>query len=333
MKRYAVIIPTFNSARTLDALLSSLQQQDFADFETIVVDDASADDTAAVAARYPVRYERIEERRGPANARNMGVRLSDAAWLVFADADTVFEPDTLRAIDRMLEISGADALVGSYAGQPANDGFAPRYKALWERCVIDEQISLNEHGYQRGNVWAPRPGVIRREAFEKAGGFNTGFCGADLEDVELGHRLSDSGYFIAYAPSIHIRHHYPPTMRAELKAFARRCAIWMRMFRNRGKFDSTGESSPRQAVAHMLGFGAFVFLPATVFPPAALVWAVMFLAYAGLNVSFMRASFLQEKPATALLFMLYCWLHSIVLGFAAIYGLLTPRRGESAHGR
>ncbi|HUW62070.1 MAG TPA: glycosyltransferase [Candidatus Bathyarchaeia archaeon] len=334
MPRYAIVIPTYNSAATLEALLASLQRQEYADFHTIVVDDASVDDTPAVAARYKTDYVRIEKRQGPANARNRGAALTQSEWLVFADADTVFAPDTLAAIDRMLDLSGADALVGSYAGRPANSGFVPRYKALWERCVIDEGIRLNEQGYQQINAWAPRPGVVRRAAFDQIGGFNTGFLGADLEDVDLGHRLSDAGYLIAFAPGIRILHNYPATARAELKAFARRAALWMRMFKSRTKFDSTGESSPRQALAHLTGFGAFLLLPAAVvWPYARPPLALALLAYMIFNIPFIRAAFRQERPLHALFFVLYCWLHTIVLGFAALYGLLKPAMGEPARGQ
>lgn len=331
MIRYSIVVPTYNSAATLARLLESLAAQTYGDFEVIVVDDASTDQTAALFEGSPFRYECLPRNSGPAFARNHGVKLAQGEWLVFTDADTEFAPHTLADIDTLLaQCPAADALVGSYAGKPANRGFVPRYKALWEYCTIDLAVQADALGMEPYPVWAPRPGLVRKAAFEAIGGFDTRFRGADLEDMELGYRLVEAGYRIFIAPKIRIRHHYPPTAKRELTAFARRAAIWMRLRKKDRKLDSRGEGSPQTALAHFVGFGAFwLALFGWVWPPLYSVAALALLLYMALNRLFLVQALREGGLIFALRCAGYCWVHTIVLGFAAAYGLATPPRGTA----
>ena len=322
--KYSVIIPTYNAAPTLLPLIESLLATSREDIEIIVVDDASTDDTAAMLQRFPqIQYERQEVNRGPAAARNAGARVARGEWLLFTDSDTEFASDTFAKIDHAVASRPLDALVGSYAGEPANDGFVPRYKALWEFCTIEQSFALDEHGMAAIGSWAPRPGLVRRDVFEAIGGFDTTFAGADLEDMELGYRMAVAGYKIYAAPGVHIRHHYPPTMRRELGPFARRARLWMEMAVQRREMDSHGEGSPRQATAHLLGFAALIFLAVGIaWTPALLGAAVAGLGFIFLNGGFFYEALRRYGAWFTLRTMAYCWLHSIVLGFAAATGLM-----------
>jgi len=330
--QYTIIVPTYNAAPTLKPLLDSILAQERGGWEVVVVDDGSTDDTAEVVAAVPgVRYEAMAANGGPAAARNLGAALSDAPWLVFTDADTEWYPDTLPQLDAVLAAHPeVDAVVGSYAGRQANPGFVPRWKALWEYALFDMRYQAHADGIVPLNTWAPRPGAVRRAAFEAVGGFDTGFKGADLEDMEFGYRLHEAGYRIVAAPAVACRHHYPATARKELKAFARRAALWMGMMRRRKRFDAAGEGSPLQAVGHLAGFGAFILLPTVIlWPWAVVVVAAAFAVYAAAHGAFLRLALREEGPAFAAAALGYAWLHTIVLGFAAGYGLLTSAAGAA----
>lgn len=334
MAAYAIIIPTYNSAATLDALLASLARQTFTDFEVCVVDDASTDATPEVLARHGFPHARMDANSGPAACRNRGAALTRAPWLVFTDADTEFLPDTLARLHAALERSGADALVGSYAGRPANAGFAPAYKALWEYCMIDQMLRLDDAGVAEIGTWAPRPGAIRRPAFEAVGGFDTGFRGADLEDMELGYRLCAAGHRIVLDPAVRIRHHYPATPWRELRAFARRSHLWMRMFAGRRQLDRHGEGGPAQALAHLTGFAAFwaALAGPLVHPAAGAAAGGLLVVYFALNRRLLRLAWGWYGPGFAAAAAAYCWLHTVVLGFAAGAGLLAGRWEKLRHG-
>src|SRR5512139_422891 len=94
-----VIIPVYNASAFLDRCLTALRASRFTDYECLVVDDASTDDTRAIAERYGVRVLALEVNGGPARARNRAAREARGDILVFIDADVCVHPDTLARID------------------------------------------------------------------------------------------------------------------------------------------------------------------------------------------------------------------------------------------
>lgn len=97
--RFSVVVPAYNEAAQLGATLRSLAEQDFrGPVEVIVVDNASSDDTAAVAARHGARVV-AEPRRGVCRARQRGTTEAGGVIVVSTDADTVHPRDWLSRID------------------------------------------------------------------------------------------------------------------------------------------------------------------------------------------------------------------------------------------
>jgi glycosyltransferase involved in cell wall biosynthesis len=97
----SVVIPTFNRAYCLGATLASLQQQSYQNWEAIVVDDGSTDDTGAtvrtIAAQDPrVKYH-YKTNGGVSAARNTGLRIASGEWIGFLDSDDAWEPWKLAA--------------------------------------------------------------------------------------------------------------------------------------------------------------------------------------------------------------------------------------------
>jgi len=92
-----VVIPVYNGGRTIGPALQSVFDQTYTDYEVIVVDDGSTDDTAAEVARWAghVRYER-QANGGPARARNKALRLARGRFVAFLDADDVWLPRKLE---------------------------------------------------------------------------------------------------------------------------------------------------------------------------------------------------------------------------------------------
>src|SRR5215207_9860716 len=93
----SVVIPCYNQAHFLGEAIESVLDQSYPNFEIIVVDDGSPDDTSEVAGRYPeVRLVR-QENRGLAGARNAGLSYSEGEYVVFLDADDRLLPEALEA--------------------------------------------------------------------------------------------------------------------------------------------------------------------------------------------------------------------------------------------
>jgi glycosyltransferase involved in cell wall biosynthesis len=126
--RFSVVVPAHNEAETLPATLRSLQGQDFPGrFEIIVVDNASTDATAEIAAAAGVRVV-AEPRRGVCSARQRGTEVAQGEIVVSTDADTTHPADWLSRIDRAFRTE--DGTVVAVAG-PCRYTEAP----WWARLV------------------------------------------------------------------------------------------------------------------------------------------------------------------------------------------------------
>src|SRR5438105_77041 len=97
----SIILPTYNRAKFLPGALASIRAQQFTDWELIVVDDGSSDDTAAVIQELgsgiaqPVRYHR-QENQGPYAARNTGLDHAAGEFVAFYDSDDLWLPHHLH---------------------------------------------------------------------------------------------------------------------------------------------------------------------------------------------------------------------------------------------
>jgi glycosyltransferase involved in cell wall biosynthesis len=97
--KVSVIVPAYNIASYLGAALESLRRQSFRDFEVLIVDDGSTDETAAIAQSFCQRDDRFHLLRksngGLSSARNYGIRQANSDYIALLDADDVYHPDKL----------------------------------------------------------------------------------------------------------------------------------------------------------------------------------------------------------------------------------------------
>lgn len=198
--RLSVIIPVYNSAHLLPACLESLHASHYRDYEIILVDDASTDHTAELAATLPVRFLRLPCRSGPAVARNRGSALARGDYLLFMDGDVAVHPETLgRIVDTFVRDAGIDAVFGSYDTDPAAANLFSQYKNLFHHFV---------HQQSREEAWTfwTGCGAIRRAVFLGMGGFDGSCDRPCIEDIELGVRLHKAGHRIVLNKRIQVTH-------------------------------------------------------------------------------------------------------------------------------
>ena len=114
MPKVSVIIPTYQHAHFVAEAIESVLAQTYPDYEIIVVDDGSTDDTVEVLSRFGERITVIHQpNRGVSAARNTGIRASKGEHIAFLDADDVWMPDKLEKQIPLLERDEAVGLVGS----------------------------------------------------------------------------------------------------------------------------------------------------------------------------------------------------------------------------
>src|SRR5436190_11436655 len=145
----SVVIPVFNRAVAVRRAIDSVLAQTFQDFEIIVVDDGSTDDTAESVSSFQdprITLIRHDRKRGGSAARNTGIRSSSGAYVAFLDSDDEWLPAKL---ERQLEVFGRsdDELALVYAGteRAYADGtihrnFARRYAELARRLLTQNVV-------------------------------------------------------------------------------------------------------------------------------------------------------------------------------------------------
>ncbi|MFO0962842.1 MAG: glycosyltransferase [Phycisphaerales bacterium] len=133
---FAIVIPAWNEEAVLPQTIAQLRECALAmgrPFELVVVDDASTDRTAEVAAAAGARVVRVE-RRQIAAVRNEGARATRAPWLVFCDADTFVPETVLRHALAELEagaVGGGARVDFDATASPAAEAFIAAFKSLW----------------------------------------------------------------------------------------------------------------------------------------------------------------------------------------------------------
>jgi glycosyltransferase involved in cell wall biosynthesis len=105
MASVSVIIPTYNRSRKLIRALCSVMEQTFSDYEVIVIDDGSTDDTYQALTSYMsmIRYVKKQVNQGVSVARNSGIRRASAPWIAFLDSDDYWLKDKLSVQMKYIE--------------------------------------------------------------------------------------------------------------------------------------------------------------------------------------------------------------------------------------
>ncbi len=199
--RISVIVPACNSTLHLPRCLDALARSEYLQFEVIVVDDCSTDDTASIGERYGARCLRTPQRMGPAGARNLGAQAAGGEILLFVDADVVVPPGTLRLVaEDFVRDPELAAVFGSYDDQPAWQSFISQYKNLMHHYVHQTSSELAT------TFWAGC-GAMRKAVFEEFQGFDAQtYFTPSIEDIALGLKLTQSGRRIKLDKRIEVKH-------------------------------------------------------------------------------------------------------------------------------
>jgi glycosyltransferase involved in cell wall biosynthesis len=212
--RLSVVMPAFNSAstieRSVDAVLAAMGPQD----ELILANDASTDgsiDAIEASEDSRLRVVHAEKNIGRGPVRNLGAQKATGDVLIFVDSDVAVHAD---AFDRLREAFATDselvAVIGSYDTAPGDDGVVSQYRNLLHHHTHQTRPRTASH------FWTGL-GAIRRTTFIELGGLDTDLWARNMEDVEFGHRVRDTGNEIVVMPDVQGSH---------LKAFTTRSMFY-----------------------------------------------------------------------------------------------------------
>lgn len=284
-----VVVPTFNRDAFVRDVVSALQAQTHADFQAVLVDDGSSDDTAEIAAsvtRGDPRFTVLSTpNRGPASARNRGCAEVATDWIAFTDDDCLPQAGWLASLLETAASASADVVQGRTLPDPTIDRAAlPWYSR-------SQHIGAWSGRFQTCNL------LVRSACFARAGGFDESFPPDGFgEDTDLGLRLVRAGATTAFAVDAVVHHRILPMTYLE---FIRRRYRWAKVVRLVAVNPDSRAVFPYPYVAYRAHLVFWAALPLV-------VWAVLsrrWLVVAGGVLAFgiVRARGSKDKGRSAVI--------------------------------
>jgi glycosyltransferase involved in cell wall biosynthesis len=185
----SVIVPTYNRADLISETIESILNQTYKNFELIIVDDGSTDNTEEVIRKFKdsrIKYIKTDNWGGPARPRNIGIKKAKGEYIAFCDDDDIWLPEKLEKQIRVFQISNETAMLYT------------RFKTI-EGDVISNKIFPENGKYKSGNIFksiylrnliACSGVIVKRSVLDQVGLFNTDPNLIAIEDADLWLRIS-----------------------------------------------------------------------------------------------------------------------------------------------
>jgi cellulose synthase/poly-beta-1,6-N-acetylglucosamine synthase-like glycosyltransferase/peptidoglycan/xylan/chitin deacetylase (PgdA/CDA1 family) len=205
----SVVVPAFNEAAVIEPAVRSLAGGDYPAHEVIVVDDGSGDGTAELVEGLGLANVTVvrQPNSGKAVALNAGIARARGEIIVTVDADTVFEPETLRALVARF----SEPRVGAVAGN-TKVGNRRGLLGRWQHIDYVTGFNLDRRLYDVLQCMPTVPGAIgafRRSAVEEVGGLSSATL---AEDTDLTIAIGRRGWLVVYEPSARAYTETPATL-------------------------------------------------------------------------------------------------------------------------
>jgi glycosyltransferase involved in cell wall biosynthesis len=237
--------------------------------EVIVAADGALDDCRDVASAHGARVISIAGPRGPAVARNVGAAAATGDVLVFIDADVIVSHAGLERMMRLFdEPTGMAAVFGAYDDEPDHPAFMSQYKNL-------SHSYIHQSSATRARTFWAGFGAVRRDAFQRVGGFDERFARPSVEDIDLGYRLNAAGYPVVLDPALSARHLKQWTLRSAVLSDVRDRGIpWTQLILRYGAIANDLNLRWEYRWSVLLAYLAAVSLP-LVLVDTSFAWAVL----------------------------------------------------------
>lgn len=320
---FSIIIPTYNASQTIKKCLDSVAKQDFPDFETIVVNDCSTDNTREIVNQYQVIQVVLKKNSGPAAARNAGIKKAKGEIIIFIDSDVVFKNS--HALSKLTEIfkerPEIDGVIMIKDKIPLNKGLTPLYWAYYKYYL------WNQPGEYQTSFTTERS-AVKKYIFDKIGYFDEKYKKADVEDFEFGYRMNEQGFKVLIARDIKVLHHFE-TFKQSIKKTIKRSWQWIRLFLKRKKFDSV-YSTQERGFKTLVGATVLPLLILSFLPYISYLFSLMLIIYAFYTLGFWQFLFKEKKihliiPFT-ILDLLFCFLTGLGAGLSLVFYLFEKKR-------
>ncbi|MGH9840988.1 MAG: glycosyltransferase family 2 protein [Blastocatellia bacterium] len=205
MPNVSVVIPAYNVAPFIAETLESVLRQTRRDFEIVVVNDGSTDDTEEKIAPYRdhVVY-RKQNNSGVMRTRNAGIEASQGRYVAFLDGDDLWEPRFLEVLAGMLD---ADQELGAAYPNAFFHG-SPKFSGRLYQDVFPVSEPVTFDNVMRRECYIFGSLVCRRSVIDEVGGFDESLAVQGAEDLEMWLRMLSSGTRLAFSREPLVRYRW-----------------------------------------------------------------------------------------------------------------------------
>ncbi len=199
-KLVSIIMPAYNAERTIAESIESVLEQDYEDWELIIVNDGSNDRTLQIIKEYLLKDNKIKlislnENKGLPNARNEGIKLSIGKYIAFLDSDDIWLKNKL-SIQLNYHQNNKHIKISHTGFKMFNEnGYVKRpFRFISDFAYKNEGDLFPQFLYK--NVVGILTVIIERDLLNEVGGFDTNLWG--LEDQDLWIRISQKNVYFGY---------------------------------------------------------------------------------------------------------------------------------------
>lgn len=307
-------------ADTIGRCLEAAYASEYDDFEVIVVDDNSSDNSLEVIKKFPCKLISLKENAGASKARNLGAQNSSGDIIFFTDADCLFQKDTLRAASEAVNDEDRDVIIGgTYTVEPYDKDFFSRFQTVF--INYSETKKTGDPDYIATHAM-----VIDSQTFKQSDGFQEDFLPI-LEDVEFSHRLRKTGHRLLMNTKIQVQHYFNFSLTKSLINGFKKSRYWMMYsLKNRDLYADSGCASSELKfnvfscfIILMLLASSVLFQNSLFLYPIPLIFALNIISSRGMLRAFHRANGINF----AVLSLLY-WtvLYPLPVGMGGLSGLI-----------
>ena len=320
--KISIIIPVYNSSSTLKECLDSIFSSTFKDYEVIVVSGNSTDDSIKIAKQFQIKIIELPENKGPALARNKGFQVAQGDIILFLDSDVIINKNSLSLIIDKFSLAEVNAIQGIYSHEPNYKYLATQFYQSYLCYYVWPENKKYATTLVTGCF------AIRKEIFNKLGGFDVNIENASCEDEKFGYSLIEKGYKILILRDLQVVHRVNYNVinfiKRRLTQEFDRIKFYLREKAYTNKIKQTNYSRVITGIP-VLGLILLTILSAF-FYSNNIIWysfVILNLIYISLHFGFLKfvTSNKGLKKAFGLLFMFY--LDTFLMIIALSFGLIS----------
>lgn len=301
----SIIVPTFNSESTIEQCLKAIRKSSFSNFELIVIDDGSSDDSIKITNKYADKIINNSKNLGKTKSRQKAIKIASGHIIVNIDSDVIIDKDSLKIIDDFFKLNPEyDAITGVLAENTPYKDYLSQYKNLYMNYYFNNLPT--EVTFLYGSIFAIRRRILKHIFINYESNYG--------EDTALGQQLTLLGKKIACNKDLTVTHlrHY------SLKDFIKNEFIipheWARLFllnkgaSQLGKNGRFAHASLGQIFSLLLSplVLLFTLLTTTHSMSFFAIWIFLFCAWFLINMSFLN--FLYQKRG-----MFFCLISMVTI--------------------